>query len=479
MARRHPTAARRPPKKSQLPSHINNLDDDLILEILTRLPNPRSVFRCRSVCKRWNSLISAPPFRPEFLRRIATRGGEDEFPLVFPQSQPETLDFLPIPADYRHQFRVLASCDDLILCGLATHDVAVGNLFYVGNPFTNQWVILPLAPYTGRTEPLHSDDRIMVGFVCQPCYSYCDFKDQVLIDSQFKFRVVLLYKTGGDYRCEVFCSELGRWVDRVDNFEVGYEHYVTPGYHITLPCFNGKLYWKCEDSRELVGYDPFDINGEPETIDYYSEFYSRSPQLVSLLDIEVSQGALHLIVLEDAAEDDFSIDGLSVWSLDDSKTWQLENRVSLKSIWARFEFPKKTSRRGLMNGLEVKGILGIHPSKPEIVYLAYGNFGACYAVSCNLKSEELELCGGLPVESTFRWNVFQPEVRFWPTPIPVPTYDRVGFFSDEDGTTDSVVAHSSLVEPSHSKSRKRKRAAAAPSSVQPKRRCGSSGGRRG
>ncbi|CAI0501123.1 unnamed protein product [Linum tenue] len=416
---------------------ISSLDDNLIFEILTRLSNPRSVLRCKSVCKRWNSLISTPDFLPDFLRRIATHGSEDEFPLLFPQSQQETMGFLPIPDKYRPRFRVLASCHDLILCGLTTRDY-VENWFYVCNPFTKQWVILPLAP--NRGEALRSQ-RIMVGFVCQPCYSYCGFKDQVLIDSQFKFRVVILYENGG----AVFCSESGKWVDRFNHFQEGYGHFVTSDSHITLPSFDGKVYWKDDDSRQLVGFDPFDIGGVVETIDF-SELYSHSPQLVCRFDIGVSKGSLHMIVAEQLEGDDSSVDGLSVWRLEGKKNWKLENRMSLRSILGRFNL-QKNNRGGLMNSLEVKGVLGMHPSKPEIVYLAYANFGACYAVSCNFKSEELELCGTSTLESRFCWNVFQPEVPFWPTPVPVPTYDRV-VFSYVDGRTDSIVAHSNVVEPS-------------------------------
>ncbi|CAL1375818.1 unnamed protein product [Linum trigynum] len=442
------TIALRPQTRSksrQLSSaDISSLDDNLVLAILTRLPNPRSVFRCKSVCKRWNSLISTPYFLPNFLRHIAAHGSDDEFPLLFPQSHRETMGFLPITEDYRDHFRVLASCDDLILCGLTTkwHESA-GSWLFVCNPFTNQWVNLPVAYIEDREEVLQRQ-RIMVGFVCQPCYTYCGFKDRVLIDSQFKFRVVLLYVVEGTYSCDVFCSELGQWVERFDPIQEGIEHFVTSENHITLPSFNGKIYWKAIDSHQLVGYDPFDIDGAPEFIDYSGLLDSHPTQLVCGVDIGVSKGSLHLIVAEHTVDDVSCVDGLSVWRLGDKGNWEMKNRMLLKSMWGRFKL-QKNSRGGLMSSLEVKGTLGMHPSKPEIVYLAYANFGACYAVSCNLNSGELELCGDLPVESRFCWNVFQPGVTFWPTPVPVPTYDRVEFSNDEG--TGSVVAHSSMVEP--------------------------------
>ncbi|CAI0546602.1 unnamed protein product [Linum tenue] len=59
-------------------------DDDLLVEILIRLPDPRSAFRCKSICKRWNSLISAPYFSRRFLshHRALSAAAAAEPPLL-------------------------------------------------------------------------------------------------------------------------------------------------------------------------------------------------------------------------------------------------------------------------------------------------------------------------------------------------------------------------------------------------------------
>ncbi|MCE2056178.1 hypothetical protein HAX54_044185 [Datura stramonium] len=44
------------------PFDINNLRDDLVQEILIRLPSSKEATRCKSVCKRWLSLISSDCF---------------------------------------------------------------------------------------------------------------------------------------------------------------------------------------------------------------------------------------------------------------------------------------------------------------------------------------------------------------------------------------------------------------------------------
>ncbi|CAL1409520.1 unnamed protein product [Linum trigynum] len=51
---------RKPPLRSSADRHgpISKLGDDLLVAILIRLPNARSAFLCKSVCKRWSSLIS-------------------------------------------------------------------------------------------------------------------------------------------------------------------------------------------------------------------------------------------------------------------------------------------------------------------------------------------------------------------------------------------------------------------------------------
>ncbi|CAI0400160.1 unnamed protein product [Linum tenue] len=74
-----PPGKRREMDSKTADTPINELGDDLLREILIRLPNPRFTSRCKPVCKQWNSLISNPSFRGRFIshhQRKNESGGE-------------------------------------------------------------------------------------------------------------------------------------------------------------------------------------------------------------------------------------------------------------------------------------------------------------------------------------------------------------------------------------------------------------------
>ncbi|CAL1404712.1 unnamed protein product [Linum trigynum] len=136
------------------PAAISKLGDDLLVEILIRLPNPGSACRSKSVCKLWNSLVSDPSFNRRSVSRRQSIN-EQEPPLLLPSDDPQSivLRFLPVPAEAREYFRVLDSFKDLVLCGFREAysyrmKEEFSRLYLVCNPFTKQWIALPLAPFT-------------------------------------------------------------------------------------------------------------------------------------------------------------------------------------------------------------------------------------------------------------------------------------------------------------------------------------------
>ncbi|CAL1406430.1 unnamed protein product [Linum trigynum] len=142
---------RRPRKRLGISFEANQmmgkLGDDLLVEILIRLPNPRSACRCKSVCRRWNSLISSLCFNRRFVSHHQTM--ELHIPPM-PGNPNELLgtilSFLP-PMPYT--LKVLDCVKDMVLCGFWDLDCDNGELgrsYLVCNPFTKQWVALPLAP---------------------------------------------------------------------------------------------------------------------------------------------------------------------------------------------------------------------------------------------------------------------------------------------------------------------------------------------
>ncbi|CAI0412470.1 unnamed protein product [Linum tenue] len=114
------------------------------MEILIRLPDPRSACRCKIVCQLWRSVISDASFNRRFVshRQIMTPGDLKSVVLSF-------LPPMPNGVKDRDALRVLHCDKDLVLCGFwdkACDDGEYSRSYLVCNPFTKQWHGLPLAP---------------------------------------------------------------------------------------------------------------------------------------------------------------------------------------------------------------------------------------------------------------------------------------------------------------------------------------------
>ncbi|CAI0546623.1 unnamed protein product, partial [Linum tenue] len=132
-------------------SPISKIGDDLLIELLIRLPDTKSAFRSKPVCKQWNSLVSTPYFARRFVsRHIAGESGPIALPA--PSNIPDLVStFLPLPAaEARFRFDVLDCFRDLLLLGFnasrSDNSSELGRTLFLCNPFTKRWVALPLAP---------------------------------------------------------------------------------------------------------------------------------------------------------------------------------------------------------------------------------------------------------------------------------------------------------------------------------------------
>ncbi|CAI0546394.1 unnamed protein product [Linum tenue] len=101
------------------PSMVSTLGDDLLGEILIRLPDTKSAFRCKPVCKRWRSLISSPSFSRRFVSHHQSTGEARTSASSYGRRQRPAID---------------KNCSEL------------GRTYVLCNPFTKQWMALPLAP---------------------------------------------------------------------------------------------------------------------------------------------------------------------------------------------------------------------------------------------------------------------------------------------------------------------------------------------
>ncbi|CAI0400168.1 unnamed protein product, partial [Linum tenue] len=184
---------------------ISKLGDDLLEEILIRLPNPKSTCNCKPVYKRWNSLISSPYFNRRFLSHH--QSSNKETPLRLTSNDPlssSILSFLPVPD---------------VLCGFQgswwEEDGELLRSFLICNPFTKKWVALPLAPEKINS----SNETTKVKLVYQEALkanSTLDLGDgQVFLYSEYQFHVLIGYEahtmTGTCSDLQVFCSKSRKW----------------------------------------------------------------------------------------------------------------------------------------------------------------------------------------------------------------------------------------------------------------------------
>ncbi|CAI0546946.1 unnamed protein product [Linum tenue] len=398
-------------------------DEDLLVEILIRLPSPKSAIRCKSVCRRWNALISAPYFSRRFVSHHQTKSpaaaaqNESEQPvLAISQIRQLISSFLPFPYGTEFKFSVLDSVKDLLLLGFwgpETSEQELRRTHLVCNPFTKQWVALPLAP---KMAARYSRYRWVVKLVCEP------FDE---------FRVVRMYNPmtvrGGPAKVDVyvFCSRSGRWTKSVLTLDANLRCWGCTAYERVVST-NGKFYWLIGMLVRgvVVKWDPF-------RRDYGTTF----PMLLEGCQLDsqmrcygpwISEGAVHMVCKESTSS------MLSVWRLvEDGKgggCWRKEYEV----LWSNdLSCTRKSSDDdGSDSEIETLDLrfgraVGMHPEKPEIVFLSafHPNSRESAAIlSWNFRNSELEFVTYQDDDEPKYFipqddRVFKPMVAFWPSLI--------------------------------------------------------------
>ncbi|CAL1404805.1 unnamed protein product [Linum trigynum] len=397
-------------------NHIDKLGDDLHVEILIRcLPNPRSACRCKTVCKRWRRLISSPSFNLSFISHHRSMNEESSSPplLIHAHAVQSILSFMPAAAmDARGHFKVLDCFKDLLLCGFIgqAYNSELRRTFVVCNPFTKQWLTLPLAPEKAME---YGPTRGWAArLVCEPRISHdLDLgdhdDDKTFVYSEYRFRVVILYQHERSAKLDLFCSESGEWTGGA---------LVLDGVVFkknAISC-NDELFWVYardddgEDTPILVAFNPFRLDLSLISID--SSMLAENPRW----NISVSQGALHIVAFRKIsappAPDDCSGDLISstVWRLEpDRKSWSKDFEGLMKK--AKYDPMKCT-------------FIGLHPEKTEIAFFNYRHDVVAMPMSstflsCDLRRGELELFAELKLSHPC-FKVLRPRFVCWPTPIP-------------------------------------------------------------
>ncbi|CAL1405025.1 unnamed protein product [Linum trigynum] len=394
-------------------------DEDLLVEILIRLPGSKSALQCKSVCRRWNALISAPYFSLRFVSHHQSLSADESEQPVLTISQVRRLisSFLPFPYGTESRFSVLDSVKDLLLLGFwdrETSDQELRRTHLVCNPFTKQWVALPLAP---KMAARYSRYRWVVKLVCEP------------LD---EFRVVRMYNPmttvrGGRAKVDVyiFCSRSRRWTKSVLTLDANLMCWGCTAYERVVST-NGKFYWLIGTLVRgvVVKWDPF-------CRDYGTTF----PMLLEGCQLDsqmrcygpwISEGAVHIVCKETSMSSML----LSVWRLvEDGKgggCWRKEYEV----LWSNdLSCTRKSSDGGGSSEIETLDLrfdraVGMHPEKPEIVFLLafHSNPRDSAILSWNFRNSELEFVTYQDDDEPKHFipqdeKVFQPRVGFWPSLI--------------------------------------------------------------
>ncbi|XP_076915025.1 F-box protein At5g07610-like [Bidens hawaiensis] len=211
-------------------------NDDLLTEILHRLP-VTSILQFKSVSKHWWWLLGHRSFTLRYDKLPISPGLfvhnkyvpydiEDRSPPPF-----RGLDFCPD----LNGIKIVQSCNGLLLCCSDRGHIR-DHKYYVFNPTTKQFAIIPSVPGDGDA---HKTIRFMgLAFHQTTCPRY---------------KVVCILGNAGIFVIHIYYSETGKW--KTVNSSFSEEFYVPFGSGVY---WNGAIYW------DPFGHNPlyFDLNLE-------------------------------------------------------------------------------------------------------------------------------------------------------------------------------------------------------------------------
>ncbi|XP_040364457.1 F-box/kelch-repeat protein At3g17530 [Rosa chinensis] len=261
-------ASRRPPSKL-VTANIENLPEHVLVEILCRLPCYKFVSQCKSVSKRWCTLMSNPSFIGRFLclqmerpiiRTMINAEGVEFLNKTSSLSKPLTPLFRRLMSIYSLEKEpiVVGTYNDLVLCCATEYEQRD---YYIWNPCTIQWAELPPPPRVYEYTP--------VGFICDLPYYNSKTGDQesgdtIKLNSEYRCRVVrIIFPPDQEFSCtlgvQIFSSETGEWTESIVSPPTALR-YESIDPSISFAC-NGMLYWMGRRRNFFIfGLDPFMVN---------------------------------------------------------------------------------------------------------------------------------------------------------------------------------------------------------------------------
>uniref|UniRef100_A0ACD6A6F7 Uncharacterized protein n=1 Tax=Avena sativa TaxID=4498 RepID=A0ACD6A6F7_AVESA len=306
---------------------LSLLTDDLVLEILSRLPL-KSFCRFKCVCKSWLALSSDPHCRHKLPRTPVgvlyqiTSHGSGIYLAQLPYSDRKIntrLSFVPC-----HEFLELMGCSNgLLLCyhvGITTYFADISHVV-VCNPATQEWMSLP------NTEPGPADSDYDLMLCFDPSWS----------QQFYVFNFQLGPSRDGEVSNEVkvFFSKDSTWSDCRWESEFGF---------YGSSCFvNGVLYVGHISKHVLLAIDAPDTSTQwlNQRIIQLPGF-PNGPEMFDCCDgcVAPSSGVLCYAQQE--------LDGcmLRIWSLEGHDRWAVKYRLSMKGIFGR-DLLLRTNLEGL------------------------------------------------------------------------------------------------------------------------------------
>ncbi|KAK9051330.1 hypothetical protein SSX86_027957 [Deinandra increscens subsp. villosa] len=300
-------------------------NDDLLTEILLRLP-AASIFPFKSVSKHWRWLLSQTSFTHRYDDKPSKSPGlfvgnayvpfdaENRSPPPF-----RTLDFCYDPRG----IKILQSCNGLLLCCSNTL-IIDDRKYYVFNPNTKQFAVIPPVPGVTKTLPImvlafHRTDCVPYKVVC--IRRRLDKKCQILIYSSDTRNWKWADEELGcgpahtPYQKVSIRSFSAQWPD-----DLNLVYWNKAIHYLCSTTFSKYLYFKVDDERLLkslplrlpVSYSSFYDDPKPRTL-YFGE----------------SRGHLHLVAVPHR-KNYLSLNVYEMWS--DYSGWLVRYRVELDEV---------------------------------------------------------------------------------------------------------------------------------------------------
>ncbi|KAM7270958.1 hypothetical protein ACFE04_030172 [Oxalis oulophora] len=432
-------------------SSINDNDDDLKLILPLRiLPDFKSVFRCKRVCKRWYRIISSDYFVRNFLNYhqdvqhfpniakishfVPQFPNMHLFPLflhkihqikeclaISKDNHKNDLVHDVVDNDDDHNISVIASFNDLLLCQLGQ-----SGYYCICNPLTTEYVILPRTPSRIIN---HLKKRIIVGFVCDSDYLTLNHKkknkngdvvvDHVTINPRYNYTIVFMYTPlhwiSKRATLRQFSSLTNEWHDSIIDVPLPKHYTLTyTDYACVVPMtfVQGMWFWLNSCSSKLCIYNP-------ESANLLNPIQLPPGQngTLGMHVLGVCQGFLRFFHLTKSdTEDDIFV---HVWELKDfnsgGEIWISKHQLPLYllgNLWKPYVTQQYTE--GDYHKRYNLSALAVDSNDTDIVYIELGDHREI--LSCNLGKREMKQFQPGPFVRRY-CRAFPVMTPLWPTPI--------------------------------------------------------------